>query len=186
LGQRKSIEFGERPEGLAPALITIALAVMLAGCANHADLELKEASHLASGRDRATLDDDPGAKEDLRKAQASFSRKAYGLAEKHFRAAIEQDRNDAEAWLGLAASYDQLKRYDLADRAYDRLDILNVDRAVVLNNRGYSHILRGDYGRARKLLVEAQSIAPGDERIAHNLALLDTRNAGGHDVDGYK
>lgn len=186
MGQRKSIEFGECLEGLAPALITIALTAMLAGCASHADLESREASYLASGRDHATLHEDPEAKEDLRKAQASFSRKAYGLAEKHFRAAIEQDRHDAEAWLGLAASYDQLKRYDLADRAYDRLDVLNIDRAVVLNNRGYSHILRGDYGRARKLLVEARSISPGDERIARNLALLDSKSAGGGDIDAYK
>jgi Flp pilus assembly protein TadD len=41
-----------------------------------------------------------------------------GLAEKHFRAAVEKHPRDAEAWIGLAASYDRLRRFDLADRAY--------------------------------------------------------------------
>ena len=39
--------------------------------------------------------------------------------------ALAEDLVDAaqvpQAWLGLAASYDRLKRYDLADRAYLRL-----------------------------------------------------------------
>ena len=86
----------------------------------------------------------------------------------------------------MVSSYDQLRRYDLADRAYDRLDHLQVDRAVVLNNRGYSHILRGDYGKARKLLAQAQSITPSDERIARNLALLDDKTAGAGNVHAYK
>ena len=120
---------------------------------------------------------DAEEKQELYKEQASFARKAYGLAEKHFRAAIEQDRDDAEAWIGLAASYDQLARYDLADRAYSRLEQLKVDRAVVLNNRGYSHILRGDYPGARRYLLKAQKISPDDVRITRNIALLDDKQS---------
>ncbi len=186
MGQRKSVGIGEPLKGLAPVLVAIAFAVMLAACASHANVEPENTSDLAIGHDRTAFHGATDPKEDLHKAQASFARQAYGLAEKHFRAAIEQDRHDAEAWLGLAASYDQLRRYDLADRAYDRLDHLQVDRAVVLNNRGYSHILRGDYGTARKLLAQAQSIAPSDERIARNLALLDDKTAGAGNVHAYK
>ena len=40
------------------------------------------------------------------------------MAERHFRKAVELHPRDAESWLGLAASYDRLKRFDLADRAY--------------------------------------------------------------------
>jgi Flp pilus assembly protein TadD len=34
----------------------------------------------------------------------------FGLAEKYFRHAAELHPRDAEAWLGLAASYDRLRR----------------------------------------------------------------------------
>src|SRR6476661_6248479 len=43
-----------------------------------------------------------------------FRTSNYGLAEKHFRAAVEKHPRDAEAWIGLAASYDRLRRFDLA------------------------------------------------------------------------
>src|SRR3954451_583068 len=42
----------------------------------------------------------------------------YGLAELHFRRAVELYPRDGEAWIGLAACYDQLRRFELADRAY--------------------------------------------------------------------
>ena len=42
----------------------------------------------------------------------------YGLAEENYRKAVELGPRDLDAWLGLAASYDRLKRFDLADRAY--------------------------------------------------------------------
>ena len=40
-----------------------------------------------------------------------------GLAERFYRQAIKERHNNAEGWLGLATSYDQLKRFDLTDRA---------------------------------------------------------------------
>lgn len=173
--------------GNRPLVASVVLAAAtLAGCAKHAAEDPGQASFLARPYEHGVTGRDAEEKEDLHKAQASFARKAYGLAEKHFRAAIERDRDDAEAWIGLAASYDQLARYELADRAYDRLAQLNVDRAVVLNNRGYSHILRGDYRRARRLLLKAQRIAPNDDRITRNLALLDTKKSKGDAGPKYK
>ena len=56
--------------------------------------------------------------DDLNTAKKYFRQGSYGLAERHFRKAVELHPRDAESWLGLAASYDQLKRFDLADRAY--------------------------------------------------------------------
>ena len=56
--------------------------------------------------------------DDLSVAKKYFRQGSYGLAERHFRKAVELHPRDAEAWLGLAASYDRLRRFDLADRAY--------------------------------------------------------------------
>ena len=42
----------------------------------------------------------------------------YGLAEQHYRRAVEATHQKGSAWIGLAASYDQLGRFDLADLAY--------------------------------------------------------------------
>ena len=68
----------------------------------------------------------------------------------HFRRAVESAKGDAEAWLGLAASYDQLKRFRLADRAYAHALRLTGPSAEFLNNRGYSYLMRGDLSRAFK------------------------------------
>ena len=54
----------------------------------------------------------------LERAKDNFRRGEYGLAERYYRQAIEERHNNVEAWLGLAASYDRLKRFDEADRAY--------------------------------------------------------------------
>jgi len=97
----------------------------------------------------------------------------YGLAEKAFRKAIEEDKNNAEAWLGLAASYDRLRRFDLADRAYKVVIKLVGHTPTVLNNLGYHYILLGDYAAARQTLSQARSADPKNPYISNNLALLD-------------
>jgi len=66
------------------------------------------------------LGSDPNDELSLGKKQ--YRANNFGLAEKHFRLAVEKHPRDAEAWLGLAASYDRLRRFDLADpEATDRL-----------------------------------------------------------------
>jgi Flp pilus assembly protein TadD len=96
----------------------------------------------------------------------------YGLAEEKFRKAVEVTPKDAEAWLGLAASYDQLRRFDLADRAYDKVLVLASDNAVILNNAGYSQLMRGNIEGARRFLLRAYELDPTNPYIVNNLALL--------------
>ena len=62
------------------------------------------------------LGSDP--KDDLSLGKQHFRQENYGLAEHYFRRAAESHPRDAEAWIGLAAAYDRLRRFDLADRAY--------------------------------------------------------------------
>lgn len=116
------------------------------------------------------LGDNPA--DDLSVGKAYFRAANYGMAEKHFRRAVELHPNDAEAWLDLAASYDHLKRFDLADRAYAQAIALAGPKIQILNNQGYSYMLRGDNARAWKKLEEARRRDPGNTYVLSNLSLL--------------
>ena len=96
----------------------------------------------------------------------------YGLSEKDFRWAVEMQRKDPEAWVGLAASYDRLRRFDMASRAYDRAIKLAGRTPSLLNNLGYSYMLRGDFAAARKELMAAYKMDPHNPVIQNNLKLL--------------
>jgi len=111
--------------------------------------------------------------DDLNLGKKHYRENAFGLAEQHFRRAVEKGPKTVEAWIGLAASYDKLKRFDLADRAYDQAMRLAGPTPEILNNRGYSYLLRGDRLRARKTLLAAQAKDPGNPYIQNNLDLLD-------------
>jgi TolA-binding protein len=119
--------------------------------------------------------------DDLSLGRMNFKQGNYGLAERYFRRAVESGPREADAWLGLAACYDRLRRFDLADRAYNQLYGLVGRTPEILNNQGYSMMLRGDYAHARTILVEAQAKDPNNPYIANNINLLQesvrTKNA---------
>ena len=117
------------------------------------------------------LGSDPN--DDLNLGKKQYRANNFGLAEKYFRRAVEQHPRDAEAWLGLAASYDRLRRFDLADRAYGQAIGIVGPTAEILNNQGYSYMLRGDYKRAREKLTKAQRQDPRNKFVANNLQLLE-------------
>lgn len=114
----------------------------------------------------------------LDKGKEHYQNGDYGLAEVAFRKAIEEDRNNSDAWLGLAASYDRLRRFDLAERAYRVLTRLAGRTPVVLNNLGYHYMLRGDYASARKMLAAARQAEPDNLFVQNNLSLLGEAEAG--------
>ena len=111
--------------------------------------------------------------EPVKSAKNYFRKGKFGLAEKHFRLAVEKTPRNAEAWLGLAASYDQLRRFDLADKAYTSLRQLVGDRPSILNNIGYSYILRSDLEKAKYKLLEAYNKDPGNPHILNNIEILN-------------
>ncbi len=155
------------PVRLAQAGAMAALALMLVGCQTYG----------ASGPSPANLQFaavDPQVTGDpLAEAQVHFRRGQYGLAERKFRRAVEDDPQSVDAWLGLAASYDHLRRFDLASRAYDKALQLAGPTPAVLNNLGYSYLLRGNLAEARKNLLAAYELDPANPLIQSNLELLD-------------
>lgn len=110
----------------------------------------------------------------LSKAKTYYRTGNFGLAERFYRQAIEERSNNAEAWLGLAASYDQMKRFDLADQAYARLTKMTGYTPTVLNNLAYHHMLKGDYARARHSLTTAAEADPSNPYILNNMELLES------------
>jgi len=123
------------------------------------------------------LGDDPN--DDLQRGKRYFRANDFGNAEKSFRAAVEKHPRDAEAWVGLAASYDRLRRFDLADRAYRQAIGIIGRTPEILNDLGFSYILRGDHARAQKTLLEAQAKDPGNPYVQANIRLLEESSQGG-------
>lgn len=117
------------------------------------------------------LGSDPN--DDLQLGKKYFRSNNFGLAEKSFRNAAAKHPRDAEAWVGLAASCDRLHRFDLADRAYQEAIRIIGPTPEILNNQGFSYMLRGDYARAHKLLQDAQNKDPGNPHIQANIRLLE-------------
>lgn len=181
--------------GIVRALCFVAAGLWLAGCsggklANPFDTKTPGADAFASApaNDGTSAEaapplgvaaaDEPGLYGSDPNDALSLGKKQYrannfGLAEKYFRHAAELHPRDAEVWLGLAASYDRLRRFDLADRAYAQAIGILGPTPEILNNQGYSYMLRGDYKLARAKLLEAQQKEPGNKYVANNLQLLD-------------
>lgn len=105
-------------------------------------------------------------------AQDHFLTGNFGYAARYFEQAAAAGLGP-EAWLGLAAAYDRLRRFDLADRAYAEAEPVVGQTATFHNNRGFSWLLRGNPARARASLGHALSLAPTDPTVLNNLALLE-------------
>jgi Flp pilus assembly protein TadD len=115
----------------------------------------------------------PDPNDDVSLGKKYFRAGNFSLAERHFRRAVELHPRDIESWIGLAACYDRQRRFDLADRAYDQATKIAGSTAEILNNRGYSYMLRGDQRRAREILLEAQARDPNNAYVKNNLELLE-------------
>nr|GAJ30844.1 hypothetical protein BDOA9_0100150 [Bradyrhizobium sp. DOA9] len=111
--------------------------------------------------------------EPVRLGLEHFNRGNYGIANRYFRDGVEKSPKDLTAWMGLAASYDRLRRFDLADQAYAQAIRLGGETVQVLNDQGYSYMLRGNLSAARRKFEKAYALDPGNPVIANNLELLN-------------
>ena len=113
-----------------------------------------------------------------------FNRGHYGIAARYFEDAVEKTPRDATAWVGLAASYDRIGRFDLADRAYAAAIKLTGPTVQILNNQGYSYMLRSDLRNARRKFLKAYELEPNNPIILNNLALLNSSGNFVRRIDG--
>lgn len=146
------------------ALAAVIAAALLGGCTTRGVDSIETTSTTATTRDVSASD--------LVAGKTQFREANYGLAEKHFRKAVELRADNSEAWMGLAASYDQLGRFDFADRAYDQLLKVAGRKPRIVNNMGYSQLLRGNKTKARTLFLEAKNGMADTTVVDANLALL--------------
>ena len=114
----------------------------------------------------------PETGDDIAQGKQQFRANNFDRAAKYFSAAAERNPQNAEAWLGLAASYDRMRQFELADSAYDQAIRVSGPTAEILNNQGYSYMLRGDTRRARATLLTAQRKDPNNRYVQNNLQLL--------------
>jgi len=96
-----------------PLLAAALLAISLAGCATDGTQGWETTATVQDPDDVKYYPSD----EPYRLGVEQFNRGHHGLAERYFRDAVESAPKDASAWIGLAASYDRIQRFDLADRA---------------------------------------------------------------------
>lgn len=113
----------------------------------------------------------------MTRGQQQFVEGNFGSANRDFVKTIEADPLNADAWLGLAASYDQIGRFDEADRAYAKVQELIGSTPSVLNNMGYSFLLRGSLDKARETLEAAYKLDPENPYILNNIDILNQRMA---------
>ena len=162
-----------------------ALLFTVAGCnattcaANNCETQVAPVVADASPSTTAKVQDPDDVKyyrsdEPLRLGIEHFNRGHFGIAERYFRDATEKAPKDPTAWIGLAAAYDRIGRFDLADRAYAYAIRLVGETTEILNNQGYSYMLRGDLVNARKKFLKAYEREPNNPTIANNLQLLNS------------
>ncbi len=193
------------PRTLAIAVLVPLLGLWLAGCNAMSNTQSDGLGLKADGSDSfaaasvgetpmaditpgATSETTPGlfgsnSGDDLAQGKKYFRAGNYGMAERYFRRAVELHPRDAESWIGLAAAYDRLRRFDLADRAYGQAIAIVGATVEILNNQGYSYMLRGDIPRARQKLMEAQRKEPGNRFVQNNLNLLSASASQGKAIE---
>lgn len=108
----------------------------------------------------------------LREARAHFRNRDYGHSAAFYQRAVELSPKDPEGYVGLGASYDRLRRFDLSDRVYAALYDLSGGSAQYYNNVGYSQMLRGNLKDALSNFRRAEKLDPGNVVVANNMQIL--------------
>lgn len=106
-----------------------------------------------------------------------FSLGLYGMALKNFRVALVRAPKSLDHLNAVAATYDQLGRFDLAERYYALALGVDPNSVQTLNNIGYSFLMQKDYVSARYYLNQAAKLTHAENEfsgvVGANLVSLD-------------
>ena len=169
-----STRIGSRPGAsrAASLVLTALCAVAVAGC-QQTGLTATPTPNALTGQNPSDVkyyrSDEP-----VRLGIQRFNEGNFGLSQEYFQDAVEKTPRDVTAWIGLAASYDRLGRFDLADHAYAAAVNLDGKTASILNNEGYSYMLRGDLTKASAMLDAALKLEPNNPTTINNRKLLNS------------
>lgn len=152
-------------------ILVILLVLLTAGC-DQAGLTPTPVPNPATGQNPGDVKYYP-SDQPARLGIQRFYEGNFGLAQQYFQDAVEKSPSDVTAWIGLAASYDRLGRFDLADQAYGAAAKLEGSTVRLLNNEGYSYMLRGDLKTARVKFQSALRLDPSNETTLNNIKLLN-------------
>ena len=108
----------------------------------------------------------------LSEAKGHFRNGNFGHSAALYKRTVELQPGNAQAYAGLAASYDRLRRFDLSDRVYASLHELTGGTAQYYNNVGYSYLLRGNTQAALTNFRKASQLDPDNVVVANNIQIL--------------
>jgi len=108
----------------------------------------------------------------LAEAKGHFRGGDYGYSAALYQRVVELAPKNAEGYIGLSASYDRLRRFDLSDRVYQALFAIIGGTAQYYNNVGYSYMLRGDLNAALTNFRKAEKLDPDNVVVANNIQIL--------------
>lgn len=108
----------------------------------------------------------------LAEAKGHFRNGDFGHSAALYKRVVELSPKLAEGYIGLSASYDRLRRFDLSDRVYAAMFALTGGTAQYYNNVGYSYLLRGNLTAALSNFRNAQKLDPGNVVVANNIQIL--------------
>ena len=108
----------------------------------------------------------------LAEAKSHFKSVDFGYSAALYKRVVELSPKNAEGYVGLSASYDRLRRFDLSDRVYTALFDITGGTAQYYNNVGYSYMLRGNVRAALTNFRKAQELDPDNVVVANNIQIL--------------
>jgi Flp pilus assembly protein TadD len=115
--------------------------------------------------------DDPRVVGEYGKALAAANRTDDAIA--FLQRAIQLQPGDWTLYSAEGVAYDQKGQFAQAQDAYSRALSLKPGEPGVLNNDALSHMQAGDIAGAERLFREISPHAPGYDRVAKNLAMLE-------------
>jgi Tfp pilus assembly protein PilF len=171
-GTKSAAFLGVCVSPVARLILVMTLVLLAAGC-NQPGLTPSPVPNPVTGQNPGDVKYYP-SDQPVRLGIQRFYEGNFGLAQQYFQDAVEKSPNDVTAWIGLAASYDRLGKFDLADRSYAAAAKLEGETTRLLNNEGYSYMLRGDLKAAQAKFERALRLDPTNQTTLNNIKLLNS------------